>query len=271
MIFLLCLERAVGGAGLDLVRADAVAERVERVADQDRADDAPEERRVHLETDALARRLLEAAGLLEQQHAEAVEAGVTERLAVLGDVRAEAARAARAGRDEHVVLDDVFLRHAALAKTVEVLHEVADGEVRRVALAAVAVLASVLERVVIRRVHREDLVADAAQRRLDEQVVRHRQARDEDRRVLALIARELARHRVEPVLGVLDGQAEALALLDLELLELLPRSPRARVGRGCFRSCRSSCSWFLSWSVSPARCELWRGWRLRWIQRRCRP
>ena len=198
------LERAVGGAGLHLVRADAVAERVERVADQDGADDAPEERRVHLEADALAGRLLEAAGLLEQQDAEAVEAGVTERLAVLGDVRAEAARAARAGRDEHVVLDDVFLRHAALAQTVEVLHEVADGEVRRVALAAVAVLASVLERVVIRRVHREDLVADATQRRLDEQVVRHRQAGHEDRGVLALIARELARDRVEPVLGVLD-------------------------------------------------------------------
>ena len=43
---------------------------------------------------------------------------------------------------------------------------------------------------------------------------------DEDRRVLALVARELARHGVEPVLRGLDRQAEALALLGLELLQL---------------------------------------------------
>ena len=97
--------------------------------------------RVDLEAGVLAGRLLEAARLLEQQHAEAVEAGVAQRLAVLGDVRAEAARAARAGRDEHVVLDDLVRRHALrVAQVREVLHEVADGEVGRVALAAVAEL-----------------------------------------------------------------------------------------------------------------------------------
>ena len=63
--------------------------------------------------DVLAGRLLEAALLLEQQDAEAVEAGVAQRLAVLGDVHAEAARAAGAGGEEHVVLDDVLDRHAS--------------------------------------------------------------------------------------------------------------------------------------------------------------
>jgi hypothetical protein len=107
-----------------------------------------------------------------------------------------------------------------LAQAVEVLHQVADGEVRRVALAAVAVLAAVLERVGIRHVEGEDLVADAAERRLDEQVVRHRQAGDQDRGVLALVARERARNLVEPLLGGFDREAEALALLDLEVLQL---------------------------------------------------
>jgi hypothetical protein len=50
--------------------------------------------------------------------------------------------------------------------------------------------------------------------------VRHRQAGDEDRGVLALIAGELARHGVEPLLRVLGREAEALALLDLEVLQL---------------------------------------------------
>ena len=61
-----------------------------------------EERRVQLEADVVAGRLLEAAGLLEEHDAEAVEAGVAQRLAVLGDVHAEAARAARAGGEEDV-------------------------------------------------------------------------------------------------------------------------------------------------------------------------
>ena len=79
-----------------------------------RLDDRPEERRVHLEADVLAGGLREAARLLEEHDAEAVEAGVAERLAVLGDVHAEAARAAGAGREEDVVLDDVLGRHAVL-------------------------------------------------------------------------------------------------------------------------------------------------------------
>ena len=52
MIFLALSSARSVGAGLDLVGADAVAERVEHVADEDRLDDAPEERRVHLEADA---------------------------------------------------------------------------------------------------------------------------------------------------------------------------------------------------------------------------
>ena len=62
----------------------------------------------------------------------------------------------------------------------EVLHEVADGEVRRVALAAVAELLAELERRVRRAVQHLHVVADAPERALDEVVVRHREAADED-------------------------------------------------------------------------------------------
>ena len=67
-------------------------------------DDRPEERRVHLEADPFAGRLLEAARLLEEHDAETVKAGVAQRFAELRDIGAKTARAARAGRHEHVFL-----------------------------------------------------------------------------------------------------------------------------------------------------------------------
>jgi hypothetical protein len=131
-----------------------------------------------------------------------------------------------------VVLDDVLGLHALLAQAVEVLHQVADREVGRVALAAVAELAPVLERVVVGHVERAHLVADAAQRGLDEQVVGHGQARHQERRVGALGRGELARHLVEPLLGGLGRQAQAGALLGLELRELgLDALQRGRRGQ----------------------------------------
>ena len=58
---------------------------------------------------ASASALVQAAALLEQQHAEAVEAGVAQRQAVLGFVHAEAARAAGARGEEDVAVDDFLL------------------------------------------------------------------------------------------------------------------------------------------------------------------
>ena len=157
----------------------------------------------------------------KRHDAEAVEAGVAQRLPVLGDVHAEAARAARAGGEEDVLLDDVLGRHAVLvAQRDEVLHEVADGEVRRVALPAVAELFADLEPLVRGALEHLHVVADAPDAGLDEVVVRHREAADEHRdlRLLRLGEGEV-RHVLDPVLGLLV-EAEALALLVLELLEL---------------------------------------------------
>ena len=50
--------------------------------------------------------------LLEQQHAETVEARVAQRQAILGFVHAEAARAAGAGGEEDVAVDDFLLGQA---------------------------------------------------------------------------------------------------------------------------------------------------------------
>src|SRR5581483_10169675 len=86
----------------------------------------------------LARRLLDVPALLHEEDAEALEAGVAERLAVLRDVRPEAAGAAGAGRDVDVLLDDARLGEALGLHAAEVLHEVPDRVVGRVALAAIS-------------------------------------------------------------------------------------------------------------------------------------
>ena len=143
---------------------------------------APKNLRVHLEAGVAARGLFESSLLLEQEHAETVEAGVAQGLSVLGHVGAEAARAAGAGGDEEVAVDDVVLRHAPLVPHVlQDLHQVADGEVGGVALAAVAKLLAHGEGGVVGGVDGLDFVPDAAQRRGDEHVVGHGQAAHQDR------------------------------------------------------------------------------------------
>ena len=81
---------------------------VHHVAAVERVEDAEEEVEVHLQA-GFGVGLAQAAGLLEQQHAEAVEPGVAQRQAVFGFVHAEAARAAGAGGEEHVPVDDFLL------------------------------------------------------------------------------------------------------------------------------------------------------------------
>ena len=96
---------------------------------------------LELEAALFAGGLREAALLLEQHHAEAVEASVAQGLAVLGHVHAEAARAAGTGGQEHELVDDLLVAHALLvAQLDQEFHQVADREVGRVALGAIAEL-----------------------------------------------------------------------------------------------------------------------------------
>ena len=102
------LEGLVRRARHDLVGAHAVALDVEHVAGDQRAHHVPGEGGVDLEPQLLAGGLANAAGHLEGEHPEAVEARVPKRLAVLGDVHAEPAGSTAAGGDEDVVVDDVL-------------------------------------------------------------------------------------------------------------------------------------------------------------------
>ena len=86
---------------------------VQHVAAVQGVEDTEEEVDVHLQA-GFGVGLGEAAGLLEQEHAEAVEAGIAQGQAILGLVHAEAAGSAGAGREEDVAVDDFLLGKSLL-------------------------------------------------------------------------------------------------------------------------------------------------------------
>ena len=191
------LEHAVGLPRVHLVGADLIGDVVDEVTDVEGIDDPEEEVEVHLEP-RLEFRLVEPPLLLEELHAEAVEAGVPQRQPEFRLVHPEAARPARPRGEEDVTVEDLLPGEPLRLETLQVLHEVADGEVGRVALPVVAELLSRLEgRDVGGRDHL-DVIAEPLERAVDEILVLPRQPSEEDRRLRPLRLRE----------GTFDGTVE---------------------------------------------------------------
>ncbi len=161
-----------------LVGANRVGHFVHHVAAVQRVEDAQEEVEVHLQA-GFGVGLVQAAGLLEQQHAEAVETGIAQRQAILGFVHAEAAGSAGAGGEEDVAVDDFLLGEALLFQALEILHQVADGEVGGIALAVVAVFLAGLEGPDVGRGHGFGAVAEAFQGAMDQLFVLPGEAAEE--------------------------------------------------------------------------------------------
>ncbi len=236
------VEETLGLAFLDLVGADEVAELVDAVAHVEGVEDAEEE--VDVEGEAgLGVGLGEAAGLLEEQDAEAVVAGVAEGEAILGLVHAEAAGTAGAGGEEDVAVDDVLLGEALVFEVLEVLDQVADGEVGRVALAVVAELLAGLEGGDVGGGDGLAGVAEALQGAVDQLFVLPGEAAEQNGRLAALVGEEEALGGLLEVVGFflrkagLLHEAEALfgeSGLDdgLDGGEGGPDLDQARVDRG---------------------------------------
>ena len=163
---------------IHFVGADGVGDFVHHVAAVQRVEDAQEEVEVHLQA-GFGVGLAEAARLLEQQHAEAVETGVAQGQAILGFVHAEAARSAGAGGEEDVAVDDFLLGQALLFQALQILHQVADGEVSGVALAVVAVFLAGLKGADVGGRHGFGDVAEAFERAMDQLFVLPGEAAEE--------------------------------------------------------------------------------------------
>ncbi len=183
------VEDTVGRALFRLIGTDAEDHLVHDVAQVQRVEHAHAEVHGKLQP-GFARGRLHAVVLLEQQHAEAVEACVLQGQAVLGLIHAEAARATGAGGEEDVIVDDLLLGHAAGFQALQILHQIAHREVRRIALPVVAVFLAELEGRDIR--HRQDLAAIAAafENGLDDLLMLPRQAAEKNGDLAALLRGE---------------------------------------------------------------------------------
>src|SRR5690606_14618571 len=113
------LHGAICGSGLQLVRAQTVADAIEHVAHQQRLEQGNEEGGAKLEPFCIvAGSLIEAPLLLEKHNAKAVETCVAQGLAKLRDVHAEATGTAGASGEKHILLDNLLGGHALLVAQV---------------------------------------------------------------------------------------------------------------------------------------------------------
>jgi hypothetical protein len=100
-------EYAIGLALVHFVRTNLVDEIVDDIAQVHRIQHAEAEIDREFQS-RLAGGSLDPVAILEEQHAEAVEPGILQREAVLSLIHAKAARAARAGREENVIVEDLL-------------------------------------------------------------------------------------------------------------------------------------------------------------------
>src|SRR5581483_7923270 len=102
-----------------------------------------------------ASRLTQAALLLEEQHAKAIEPRIAQCLAILRDIRAKAARAASTRGEKHARPDDLLDRHAfAIAQVDQMLHQIANSEIGGITLRAIAEFLAISQRLDIRHIER---------------------------------------------------------------------------------------------------------------------
>src|SRR5438046_5960549 len=107
-----------------------------------------------------ARGCFDAVAVFKQQHAEAVKSSILQRKPILGFVHAEAAWSARSRGEEDVVVQNLLARNTFLLQKLEILHQISDSKICRIALAVVAVLFAGLKGGDVR--HRQLLAAIAA-------------------------------------------------------------------------------------------------------------
>ena len=89
--------------GIDLIGPQRVRDFIHDIAAVEGVEDAEEEIEIHLQA-GFGVGLGESAGLLEQEHSEAVETRIQQRQAILGLIHAEAARPTGAGGEETMTL-----------------------------------------------------------------------------------------------------------------------------------------------------------------------
>jgi hypothetical protein len=169
----------------------------------------------------LARCRLDPIAVLEQQHSEPIEPGILQCEAILRLIHAKPARSAGPRRKENVVVQNVPSWNAFLLEELQILHQIANRKICRIALPVVAELFADLKRWHIR--HRQLLapIPAALKNRTNQILVLPREPPKQNRNFPALLCRKCAFHRSVEMCGpVKTGNlAQAHALCFQTLLE----------------------------------------------------
>ena len=142
------VEHPVRLTRIHFVGPDLIRNVVDDVPDIHGVEDAQEEVQVHFQA-GFRLGLIQASTLLEKQDTEAVKAGVAQSQSILSLVHPKPARTASTGSEEDVAIDYLLLRHAVLFQVLQILDQIAHGEVRRITLAVVSVFFAELERFLV--------------------------------------------------------------------------------------------------------------------------
>ncbi len=177
-------HRALRRAFMRLVRPQAAVQVVQQVSQDEGMQSIHSEIDVELEA-AVPRCGLHAVVLLEAEDAEAIVSGCIQRGAELRFIHAEAAGAVGAGGEEQVVAHNLFARLGPLQPP-QILNQVADREVRRIAKTIAAVFFADLVRQAIRLGKPLCFQSAAPQHRLDHAFVLPGEATEQNGDMAAL-------------------------------------------------------------------------------------
>src|SRR5262249_1272600 len=147
---------------------------------------------------------LDAVAVFEEQDSEAVKAGVLQGEAVLSFVHAEAAGAAGASREEDVVVEDLLAGEPFLLEELQILKQIADRGIGRIALAVVAKFFARLEPGDVGDGELLAAIAAALEDGADQVFVLPGEAAEQDGDVLALLCREGTFDRAMKVGGLVE-------------------------------------------------------------------
>ena len=196
-------EHAIGVALVRFIGTNLVDEVVDNIAEVHGIEHAKSEIDGELQA-GLSRSGLDAVAVFEKQHAEAIEAGILKRKAILGFIHAEAARPARTRRKEDIVIQNLPAREAFFLQELEILHQVADGEVRGIALPVVAELLAGLKAGDVRHGQLFATIAAALEDGANQVLMFPGEAAEKNRYLIALFGGEGALYGTMEMVGLIE-------------------------------------------------------------------
>ena len=152
----------------------------------------------------LPRSRLDSVAVFEQQHSKAVEPRILQRKTVFRLIHSEPARATRTRREENEVVQDLLAREPLFLEELQVLHQIANGKIRRITLAVVPEFLSRLKSRYVRNGKLLAVVPAPLEHRADQVLVFPSEAAKKNGDAAALLSGK----------GALDWAVEVLRLVE---------------------------------------------------------